>query len=194
MSLPVATPPPVFLNFGIPPAKIPPSCGAEAMAAPPVSPPSLLLLARLPPGGGGGAKPPGADGLFAIPGTGGAPIAGAAGADIFVSIIGADLSLTTTFFNLAPPSILLSSAPYEFLQLALQTSRCLNSYSVLRGVPSYPSGACLFLAWQSTRRGHRRWWWSSSSSTHTGHWRGRWWRRHCEGRLYGGVRNGCAFV
>lgn len=113
VSLPVATPPPVFLNLGIPPANIPPSCGAEAMAAPPVSLPSLLLLARFPPGGGGGAKPPGADGLFAIPGTGGAPMAGAAGADIFVSIIGADLSFTTVFFNRAPPSILLSKAPYE---------------------------------------------------------------------------------
>lgn len=38
---------------------------------------------------------------------------GAVGADIFASIIGADLSLTTTFFNLAPPSILLSRAPYD---------------------------------------------------------------------------------
>lgn len=183
MSLPVATPPPVFLSLGIPPANIPPSCGAEAIAAPPVSTPSLLLLARFPPGGGGGAKPPGAEGLFAIPGTGGAPIAGAAGADTFASIIGADLSFTTTFFSLAPPSILLSRAPYAFLQLALQTSRSLNSYSVLRGVSAYPSSAlCRFLAWQTTWRRHRRWWRPSSSSTHAGHWRGRRRRRHLGSR------------
>jgi hypothetical protein len=116
VSLPVATPPPVFLNLGIPPANIPPSCGAEVVADTPLSPPSLLLLARFPPGGGGGASPPGADGLFAIPGTGGAPIAGAAGADIFASIMGADLSfITPTFFSLAPPSMLLNKAPYSCL-------------------------------------------------------------------------------
>jgi hypothetical protein len=38
---------------------------------------------------------------------------GATGADIFASIIGADLSFTTTFFSLAPPSILLRRAPCE---------------------------------------------------------------------------------
>lgn len=73
---PVSTPPPRFFNFGIPPAKMPPSCGAVAI--PPLSPPpmlppvSLLLLARLAlkPCGTGGANPPG---NFPTAGIGGAP-------------------------------------------------------------------------------------------------------------------------
>lgn len=107
LSAPVSIPP-AFRSFGIPPAKIPASCGGPLFEPPP-SPPSLLLLARF--GAGGGAKLD-CVGLLAMPGTGGAPPTGAAGA-IFASIIGAERSLTcATFFRRAPPSMLLSSAPY----------------------------------------------------------------------------------
>lgn len=96
---PVATPPPVFLSFGMPPAKIPPNCGpampADASFDPlPTLGESLLLLALFAPGGAGGLRP----------GTGGAPDAGEfpGPSDTFPTI-GAERSLTTvTFFNLAP--------------------------------------------------------------------------------------------
>jgi hypothetical protein len=45
-----------------------------------------------------------------------------AGALSFLSIIGADLSLTCpTFLSLAPPSMLLSSAPYTLSVVAVGT-------------------------------------------------------------------------
>lgn len=65
---PAATPTPVFLSFGMPPAKIPPSCGAavpEDASSPPLLTlgTSLLALGLFAPGGAGGLSP----------GTGGAP-------------------------------------------------------------------------------------------------------------------------
>lgn len=101
--------PPDFLSFGIPPANSPPSWGGPADEAP-VSPPSLLLLA-LAPLGTGGANPPGV-GLGAIPGTGGAPAGLTGAASTTLPIDGAERSfIWPTFLSLAPPSILLSSAP-----------------------------------------------------------------------------------
>jgi len=95
---PVATPPPVFLSFGMPPAKIPPSCGAAMPADASFDPlltlgESLLLLALFAPGGAGGLRP----------GTGGAPAAAELPnpSDTFPTI-GADRSLVTAFFSLAP--------------------------------------------------------------------------------------------
>lgn len=111
VSAPVFTPPD-FLNFGMPPANSPPSCGGAAMAlSPPVS---LLLLARFPPPGTGGASPPGGAGGLPIPGTGGAPpIAGAA--SLTFPTCGADRSLTTVFFSFAPLVMSPSSAPCRAL-------------------------------------------------------------------------------
>lgn len=110
LSAPVSTPRPVFLSFGMPPAKIPANCGGSTNPPPPSPTPSLLLRARF---GGGGARLPG-DGR--IPGTGGAPPIGAAGPSDFLSNIGADRSLTcVTFFSLAPCSMLLKSAPCTLL-------------------------------------------------------------------------------
>lgn len=112
LSAPVATPPPVFRSFGMPPARMPANCGGPADDPPPPSPPpSLLLLARF---GGGGARLPREGRFGSPPGTGGAPPIGAAGPSDFLSIIGADLSfICATFFNLAPCSMLLKSAPCE---------------------------------------------------------------------------------
>lgn len=91
---PVFTPPLLFFSFGIPPANIPPSCGAVAMPPASLVPPpvSLLARARFPPPGTGGARPPGAF----IPGIGGAPAIGG-GPEfelLLLSMMGADLSLT----------------------------------------------------------------------------------------------------
>jgi hypothetical protein len=116
LSAPVSMPAPcVFRSLGIPPANKPASCGGAPPD--PVSPLSLLLLALFgvggasPPGGGGGA-PPG-EGLLAMPGIGGAPMTGA-GALSVLPTMGADLSLIcVTFLSLAPPSMLLRSAPYN---------------------------------------------------------------------------------
>lgn len=101
-SAPVLTPPD-FLNFGIPPANRPPSCGAEAIALSP-PPVSLLLLALLPPPGTGGASPPGGAGGLPRPGTGGAPpMAGALGPSLTLPTMGAERSFTcVTFFSLVP--------------------------------------------------------------------------------------------
>lgn len=109
-SAPVLTPP-AFLNFGMPPANKPPSCGADAIALSP-PPVSLLLLARFPPPGTGGARPGGA-GAFPMPGTGGAPpMGGPLGPLLTFPIVGADRSLIcVTFFSLVPLPMSDSSAP-----------------------------------------------------------------------------------
>lgn len=106
-------PPLAFLNFGIPPAKRPPSCGALSTPALAPPPASLLLLNLFEPPGTGGARPVG---VF-IPGTGGAPPTGGPPPTepIFVSTIGADLSLVTAFFNCLPFDMSLSRAPYNIL-------------------------------------------------------------------------------
>lgn len=117
---PVSTPP-RLRNFGIPPAKRPPSWGADG-TLPPLScpvPPSLLLrsLFAACPEGTGGASPVGG---FAIPGTGGAPAAG--GPEVFppsFETSGADLSFVTAFFNRAPFEISERSAPYEGVNVYL---------------------------------------------------------------------------
>jgi hypothetical protein len=127
LSAPVSTPP-ALRSFGMPPAKSPPSCGGAATPPPPPpppppfppppSPPSLLLRARF--GAGGGASP-GAAGRLAIPGTGGAPIVGAAWVGL-LSIMGAERSLIcVTFLRRAPPSILLSRAPCKRVRSVFQT-------------------------------------------------------------------------
>jgi hypothetical protein len=75
---------------------------------PPLPPESLLLLARFPPPGTGGASPLGAF----IPGTGGAPPMGGPPESDFLSIAGADRSLVTAFFSLAPLVMSERSAPW----------------------------------------------------------------------------------
>ena len=98
-------PPPVFFSFGIPPANMPPNCGAESVIdedPPPIDPWSLLLRARLAAGAVGGLKP----------GTGGAPpTGGAAEEEGDLSSIGADRSLTWTFLSRAPDCMSPRSAP-----------------------------------------------------------------------------------
>lgn len=110
---PVSTPP-RLRNLGIPPAKIPPNWGGVAAAAPSnPETPSLLLRNRLAAGpeGTGGASPLGG-GL--APGTGGAlAMGGAAELPPDVPTTGADRSLVTAFFNLAPLWISERSAPYS---------------------------------------------------------------------------------
>ena len=95
---PVLTPPLRFFSFGIPPANMPPSCGAAPTLVALLDPPpvSLLLRPLFPPPGTGGASPPGAF----MPGIGGAPAIGG-GPELelpLLSIIGADLSLTAATF------------------------------------------------------------------------------------------------
>lgn len=109
---PVSTPP-RLRNFGIPPAKSPPSWGAEGTLALLSCPgiPSLLLrsLFAACPDGTGGASPVGG---FAMPGTGGAPATG--GPEVFppsFETSGADLSFVTAFFSRAPFEISERSAP-----------------------------------------------------------------------------------
>lgn len=104
---PVSTPPPVFRSFGMPPASIPPNCGAPP-TAPPRLPSSLLLLTLLPPGAGGASPPDG----FPSPGTGGAPGVGPPPPppDSFPTI-GADRSFVTAFFSFVPLVMSPSSAP-----------------------------------------------------------------------------------
>lgn len=109
--------PPLLLSFGMPPAKMPPSCGAVASPPlsplPPLPPVSLLLRARMAPGpfGIGGASPPGG---LPRPGIAGAPpIAGAAEPPLSFPIMGADRSFVTAFLSLAPLVISLRRAPYS---------------------------------------------------------------------------------
>lgn len=108
---PVSIPtPPVFFNFGMPPANKPPSCGAPPTAGAAGAfrlPWSLLLLALFP--GTGGARPAGGR---AIPGTGGAPPTGAGAAPPeALATIGADRSFVTAFFNALPLLMSESRAP-----------------------------------------------------------------------------------
>ncbi|KAK0863749.1 hypothetical protein LTR87_016060 [Friedmanniomyces endolithicus] len=99
------TPPALFRSFGIPPAKMPPSCGADSMPGAGLPPWSLLLRTRLPPAGAGGRSP----------GTGGAPpTGGPADAElVLASIMGADRSFTTVFLSRVPLDISPSKAPYR---------------------------------------------------------------------------------
>lgn len=117
-SAPVFTPPD-FLNFGMPPANKPPSCGADAIA---LSPPVSLLLRALFPDDGG-ASPGGAGGR-PIPGTGGAdPMGGALGPSETLPTIGADRSfICVTFLSLAPLPMSDSRAPCQVLAIALYSA------------------------------------------------------------------------
>jgi len=101
VSAPVRTPPD-FRNLGIPPANMPPSCGAPPIEASDPPPTSLLALA-LP-----------ESGLDKPPGTGGAPNGdGAAALLTPPPTIGADLSFVTAFFNCRPFVMSVKSAPYS---------------------------------------------------------------------------------
>lgn len=125
-SAPVSTPPLVFFNFGIPPAKRPPNCGADSIVAAGGLSESLLLRFLFPPPGTGGASPVGGR----IPGTGGAPLTGPPESD-FLSITGADLSLVTVDFNLAPLLISDKRAPYQKMSAwSLYHYRASASFSV----------------------------------------------------------------
>lgn len=92
--------PPVFLNFGMPPANRPPNWGEVGLELPT----SLCARVRI------------ASGLVTfrlagdIPGIGGAP-SGDGAVLTFASIIGADRSFVTVFFNFAPFVISPRSAP-----------------------------------------------------------------------------------
>ena len=108
---PVSTPPLLFFNLGIPPAKSPPSWGAPSDIAIAVDDPwSLLLRARLP--GTGGASPPGGLDPPPMPGIGGAPPAGGPDdEEVFPAMVGADRSFVTAFFKALPFCISPNKAP-----------------------------------------------------------------------------------
>lgn len=110
---PVATPPPVFLNLGIPPANMPPSCGAVGISladptpldAPPAS---LLLLPLVATLGTGGARPED----FPAPGTaGGIPTGAMPELLDLLSSSGPERSFVTAFFSLAPLVMSVNNAP-----------------------------------------------------------------------------------
>ena len=108
---PVSTPP-RLRSLGIPPARIPASCGGApgALSPPAPAPAPLSLRPRLAAPGIGGAC---AVGGFFIPGTGGALATGGAPPDFTPpETWGADLSLVTAFFNRVPLLISDRSAPY----------------------------------------------------------------------------------
>lgn len=89
------TPPALFLSFGMPPASMPASCGADSAAPPPLPlPMSLLLRARFCDADGGGRRP----------GTGGAPPIGgpALAEEDLLSRMGAERSFTSTFLSRVP--------------------------------------------------------------------------------------------
>jgi hypothetical protein len=108
----VSIPRPVFLSFGMPPAKMPPSCGAAVIPPEFPPPPSLLLLALFPaPPGTGGARPPGG---FSIPGIGGAPpIGGPPELPDSFATSGADRSFVVAFFRRVPFVISVRRAPWR---------------------------------------------------------------------------------
>lgn len=90
---PVAIPP-LFLSFGIPPAKSPPSCGAALDVESTAGRETSLLLRALFAAVAGTPSPPG---------TGGAPSDGlVAELDSFPTTIGADLSFVVAFFSFRP--------------------------------------------------------------------------------------------
>lgn len=116
---PRSSPIPVFLSLGMPPARIPPSCGTVGSSPPPPSRPESLLLLTLfaaADPGTGGARPTGG---LPIPGTGGALVVGAPPAKGPIEgtsdalIWGADLSFVTAFFNFVPFVIAPSRALYS---------------------------------------------------------------------------------
>ncbi len=186
--------PPDLRSLGIPPASIPPSCGAAL--SPPLPPPdppvSLLLLALFP--SGGGASPLG---RFGIPGTGGAPpIEAFEGPLETLPTIGAERSLiTVTFFSCVPLVISPSSAPYTGVVLAVFSAwskficgvyQCRKSpcdvitYSAFTGRRFCCRSA---RPWRPSRR-RRRWWWSSAESRRRRRRRRRRrWCGHCMTRL-----------
>ena len=106
LTAPVLTPP-AFLSFGIPPARIPASCGPPPKASAPPDPASLCALA-LPASGLGGA-PPG--GFNDPPGTGGAPRGDGPAAFFSPPTIGADRSFVTVFLSCLPFEISPNKAP-----------------------------------------------------------------------------------
>ena len=194
-SAPVLTPPD-FRSFGMPPAKIPPSCGGVAI---PLSPPvSLLLRARFPPPGG--ARPGGA-GRLAMPGTGGAPeMAGAAGPSDTLPTMGADRSLTcVTFLSLAPLPMSDSSAPCDVLDVALCHANARLRVPVCSFSVTVTYSACSRRRLSSRRLHPRHWrrrWWPSSASSHGRHGRrGRWCGHGVVCALFGdAVSFSCAVV
>lgn len=95
LSAPVSTPPPRFFNFGIPPAKSPPSCGASEVTELAPAPAPLSLLSLVAPG----TDPP-VD--FNIPGTGGAPAAAAPPPPFDLSSKGPERSFVTAFLRPFP--------------------------------------------------------------------------------------------
>jgi hypothetical protein len=165
---PVSTPPPRLRNFGIPPAKRPPSCGAAATpeSPPSLAPglPSLLLLNRFA-DGTGGAKPPGGLGML---GTEGAPpIAGALGL-LSVATNGADRSFVTAFFSRGAPLVISANRALCLVLVPRKRteSAAERTYSVLGSA----------LCWLSRLTAPRRWWRWRRRPSHA--WRrGGWWRR-----------------
>lgn len=109
---PVSIPPAFFLNFGMPPANIPASCGgASAPLPPPPKPPPeslelLGLFAPTPPGIGGTPKAgrPGTAGAVPRPPLGAAEL-------VLPATCGPDRSFVTAFFSLIPFEISPSRAP-----------------------------------------------------------------------------------
>lgn len=176
-SAPVLTPP-AFLNFGMPPANKPPSCGADAIALSP-PPVSLLLLARFPPPGTGGARPGGA-GAFPMPGTGGAPpMGGPLGPLLTFPIVGADRSLIcVTFFSLVPLPMSDSSAPCGLLATLYLVGSSRSQHLVCSPgvVVAYSSRSRRRLcSWSLHSRHWRRRRRPSSAASHGRHGRrGRW--------------------
>ena len=130
LSAPVSTPPPLFFNFGIPPAKRPPSCGASAITAfPPVTAP-LSLLVRFAVGGDGAAPPGG----FNMPGTGGAPAATPPPPPFGFSSNGPDRSFVTAFLRPFPFCMSWRSAPWIIIQSSyISYDFAKTAYSVLTG-------------------------------------------------------------
>lgn len=176
-------PPRLFLNFGIPPTKSPPSWGADSMpdvVVPSLLPWSLLLLALFP--GIGGARPPGGLGMPPKPGIGGAPPIGgpAAPPPVVLPTAGAERSLVTVFFRALPLLMSWRRAPYERKQsvqgewyyIKASVRRIITYSTGTSGWFCIPGWCCTW--WR------RRWWWRSSHARHGRRWRG--WRRHFQTR------------
>lgn len=156
---PVLTPPPLDLSFGMPPANIPPSCGAALCEdSMPGRGTSLLALALLAVGD-------------ARPGIGGAPpTGGPLELSDPLATMGADLSLVTAFFNCFPFVMSPRRAPCTFCQLL----RGLDIDDLQKN--AYPSHRGCWWPRHSSRRRRRRRRRPASSSRHWWRWWG--WRRH----------------